>query len=158
NALLGGNGAIYAVRRSRLVPIPAGTLIDDLVLPLLMRLNTACDIVYEPAAVAFEETAAGVATEVKRRPPHACGGVQSLQVLWPLLSPARGWIAFTFMSHKVLRWLCPFLLLGALVHNSILATHAGYRSALWLQGLLYGAACAGAIAPGTSGLVRLLRL
>ena len=38
-------------------------------------------------------------------------------MLWRLLDPRRGWVAFTFLSHKVLRWLCPFFLLGALVAN-----------------------------------------
>src|SRR4029434_5130250 len=149
NALLGANGAIYAVRRSKVVPIPGDTLVDDLVLPLLMWLNTACDVVYDAAVLASEETPADVASEVKCLRRIGAGGFQSLRVLWPLLSPARGWIAFTFASHKVLRWVCPFLLLRALALNLTRAAHPVYRSTLWLQGLLYGAAGAGAIAPGS---------
>jgi glycosyltransferase involved in cell wall biosynthesis/cellulose synthase/poly-beta-1,6-N-acetylglucosamine synthase-like glycosyltransferase len=158
DALVGANGAIYAIRRSRFVPIPCDTLVDDLVLPLLMRLNAGCDIVYDQAVLAFEETAADVAGEFKRRRRIGAGGFQSLRVLWPLLWPSRGWIAFTFLSHKVLRWLCPFLLLGALALNLPLAGNPLYRSTLWLQALLYVGACAGAMAPGSGVLVRLLRL
>jgi glycosyltransferase involved in cell wall biosynthesis/cellulose synthase/poly-beta-1,6-N-acetylglucosamine synthase-like glycosyltransferase len=158
NALVGANGAIYALRRSQFVSIPGDTLVDDLVLPLLVRMSAGCNIVYDQAALAFEETAADVSGEFKRRRRIGAGGFQSLRVLWPLLSPARGWIAFTFMSHKVLRWLCPFMLLGALALNLTLAAHPMYRSTLWLQGLLYLAAGAGAIAPGSGVAVRLLRL
>src|SRR5262249_24384375 len=38
-ALLGANGAIYALRRRLFEPMPADTLADDLMLPLLVRLK-----------------------------------------------------------------------------------------------------------------------
>ncbi len=158
NALLGANGAIYALRRSQFVPMPNDTLVDDLVLPLLIRLNSGCDIVYDEAVVAFEETPADLASEFMRRRRIGTGGFRSLRVLWPLLSPTRGWIAFTFMSHKVLRWLCPLLLVGALALNVPLAPHALYGWALSLQALFYVGAAAGLIVPGSGGAARLLRL
>jgi glycosyltransferase involved in cell wall biosynthesis len=158
NALLGANGAIYALRRSLFVPLPDGTLVDDFLLPLLVRLKTNCEIVYDRAIVAHEETPADMGSEFKRRSRIGAGGFQSLTVLWPLLSPARGWIAFTFLSHKVLRWVCPFFLLGALAANALLLEHGLYRLALSAQGFLYAAAAAGAIAPGSGRAVRLLRL
>src|SRR5437868_1741752 len=55
-ALLGANGGIYAIRKSRFVPIPQGTILDDLVIPLLSKLRHGGDIVYDPRAVADEET------------------------------------------------------------------------------------------------------
>lgn len=158
NALVGANGAIYAVRRSQFVPIPGDTLVDDLVLPLLMRLHRRRDIVYDRAVLAFEETAADVTSEFKRRRRIGAGGFQCLRVLWPLLSPARGWIAFTFMSHKVTRWLCPFLLVGAVALNLPLAAHPLYGVTLSVQALLYITAGLGAIVPGSGAVVRVLRL
>ena len=59
-ALLGANGAIYAIRRSRFVPIPTDTIIDDFVLPLLIRLRHGQRIVYDREAIAEEETPADV--------------------------------------------------------------------------------------------------
>src|SRR5437667_412589 len=53
-ALLGANGGIYALRKSRHVPIPSGTILDDLIIPLLARLKHGGDIVYDPEAVARE--------------------------------------------------------------------------------------------------------
>jgi glycosyltransferase involved in cell wall biosynthesis len=159
NALVGANGAIYALRRSLFAPMPDATLVDDLVLPLLIRLRTGRDIVYDSGIVAYEETPGNLRAEFRRRSRIGAGGFQSLHVLWRLLSPARGWIAFTFASHKVLRWVCPFLLLGALACNIVLL-HDGslYRIALFAQGVLYVAAAAGAIAPGAGSAVRVLRL
>src|SRR6185312_14004596 len=54
-ALLGSNGAIYAMRTELWSPIPAGTIVDDFVIPLMARQRTGCRIVYDCDAVANEE-------------------------------------------------------------------------------------------------------
>src|SRR6185503_13364036 len=46
-ALLGSNGAIYAIRRELFRPIPADTIIDDFVIPLLAKQRSGCRIVYD---------------------------------------------------------------------------------------------------------------
>src|SRR4051794_18278564 len=54
-ALLGSNGAIYAMRRELFVPIPGNTIVDDFVIPLLGKLRTGCRIIYDDQAIAREE-------------------------------------------------------------------------------------------------------
>ena len=44
-------------------------------------------------------------------------------MLWKLLDPRQGWIAFTFFSHKLLRWLCPFFLIGLLAEQCAALGH-----------------------------------
>ena len=88
------------------------TIVDDFVIPLLARVRTGCAIIYDESAIAYEETPPEIAVEFRRRARIGAGGFQSLAVLWPLLDPRNGWIALTFFSHKVLRWLCPFFLIG----------------------------------------------
>lgn len=157
-ALLGANGGIYAIRRELFAPIPDDTLIDDFVIPLDARLRTGCEIVYDPAAVAREETPAEVAAEFQRRSRIGAGGFQCLGRLWPLLSPGRGWVAFTFWSHKVARWLCPFALLGLLTTSFALSDTTFYGLALLAQTAFYLTAFAAARVPGQSRPVKLLRL
>src|SRR5205085_1732560 len=77
-ALLGSNGAIYAIRREVYCPIPDGTIVDDFVIPLLAKLRRGCQIVYDWDAIAREESAAGVASEFKRRARIGAGGWQAL--------------------------------------------------------------------------------
>jgi cellulose synthase/poly-beta-1,6-N-acetylglucosamine synthase-like glycosyltransferase len=113
-ALLGANGGIYAIRRRCFMPIPPGTIIDDFVLPLQAKIRTGCRIVYDPDAVANEETPPHLAAEFRRRARIGAGGFQCLGFLWRLLNPLNGWVAFTFLSHKLLRWACPFFLIGML--------------------------------------------
>jgi cellulose synthase/poly-beta-1,6-N-acetylglucosamine synthase-like glycosyltransferase len=142
-ALLGSNGAIYSIRRDAYCPIPDGTIVDDFVIPLLAKLRYGWKIVYDWEAVAREESAPDVATEFRRRSRIGAGGWQAIGLLWRLMNPRRGWVAFTFFSHKVLRWLCPFFLIGALVANSALWRSPFYAVLMALQLAFYAAALIG---------------
>jgi len=158
-ALLGSNGAIYAIRTELFRPIPGNTIVDDFVIPLAAKLRSGCDVIYDPDAVANEESAPDVKAEFKRRSRIGAGGWQAIGQLWRLLNPANGWIAFTFFSHKVLRWLCPFFLIGMLVANVPLAFDSvGYRLLLAGQLLGYALAVAGAFVPTSVPVSRFFRL
>lgn len=157
-ALLGANGANYAIRRELFVPIPPDTIIDDFVIPLQARLRTGCAILFDHQSVAREETPENLGAEFRRRARIGAGGYQSICLLWPLLHPRHGWISFTFLSHKILRWLCPFFLLGMLGSTLALADHPLYRWALLGQSLLYCAAALAHFVPGRWTLLKPLRL
>ncbi len=158
-ALLGANGAIYGLRRELYTPVPDDTIVDDLVIPLLARLRTGCGVAYEPEAVAREETAADVGAEFRRRARIGAGGFQSVGLLGRLLDPRQGWLAFTFVSHKLLRWLCPFFLVGLAVSNLWLAGEAAiYQWALAGQAGFYAASALAARLPAGPRALRVLRL
>jgi cellulose synthase/poly-beta-1,6-N-acetylglucosamine synthase-like glycosyltransferase len=157
-ALLGANGAIYAVRRSLFTGIRRDTIVDDFVIPLKTRLRTGCTFVYDDDAVAFEDSAPDLASEFKRRSRIGAGGFQSIVALRRLLWPREGWVAFTFLSHKVLRWICPFALIGALVANLLLAVDPPYRVLLVAQVVAYSLAVLGRWVTGTGAVSRVLRL
>jgi cellulose synthase/poly-beta-1,6-N-acetylglucosamine synthase-like glycosyltransferase len=156
--LLGANGGIYAIRRSLFAGIPGDTIVDDFVLPLLTRLRTGCRIVYDETAIAYEETPPEMDAEFRRRARIGAGGFQSIALLWPLLNPARGAIAFTFFSHKVLRWLCPFFLLGAAAANLLLVNVGIYGATLMAFAVLCGMALIGHYLSGGSVVAKVTRL
>lgn len=156
--LLGANGAIYAMRRELVAPLPRGTVVDDFVLPLLAKIASDCRIVYDQDALAFEETAPTVGCEFRRRARIGVGGFQALWILRRLLNPLRGWTAFTFWSHKVLRWICPFCMLIALGTSAALAAGEPYRTAFVLQVAFYLAAALVASLPVGWRLTRRLRI
>jgi cellulose synthase/poly-beta-1,6-N-acetylglucosamine synthase-like glycosyltransferase len=157
-ALLGANGAIYAVRRDLYIPIPDGTIVDDFVVPLLARVKTHCSIIYDHQAVAQEQTPPDVASEFRRRSRIGAGDFQSLSTLWRLLLPRNGWIAFTFLSHKILRWFCPFFLIGLFICNLFLLDRALYQYALLAQGIWLLASLASCIVPAGFRPLKPLRL
>jgi cellulose synthase/poly-beta-1,6-N-acetylglucosamine synthase-like glycosyltransferase len=157
-ALLGCNGAIYAIRRSIFPPVPAGTIVDDFVIPLSARRATGCRLVYDEQAVAREETAPDVRAEFRRRARIGAGGFQSLARLWPLLSPVHGWVSFTFFAHKVLRWLSPFALVGMLLLNLLLLDLPGMGWILAGQLGFYALAVGATWLPPRPRALRVVRL
>lgn len=157
-ALLGANGAIYAIRRRLFPGVRSDTLIDDFVIPLDARLRSGGRIVYDPAAVAVEETAPTMRAEFRRRVRIGAGGYQSIGLLWPLLSPAHGWVAVTFFCHKILRWACPFFLIAALIANALaLGTPTGNRLFAAQLGF-YALAAIGPVLPARPRVMKYLRL
>ena len=158
-ALLGANGAIYAIRRRLYPRLPQRIAVDDFVIPLLARLESGARIEYDAEAIAREETPPEIQSEFARRSRIGAGGFQSLSLLWPLLNPLRGWIALSFVSHKVLRWLCPFFLIGALASSALLSADAAvYRFALGAQVALYSIAFGGYIWPRLGAVHRVVKL
>jgi cellulose synthase/poly-beta-1,6-N-acetylglucosamine synthase-like glycosyltransferase len=157
-ALLGSNGAIYALRRCDYVPIAGDTIIDDFMIPLLVKMRGGKRIVYDIDAIAHEETPSDIKSEFRRRSRIGAGGFQSLVRLWRLLLPVYGWTAFAFWSHKLIRWCCPAFLLLALLANALLAQNDFYRVILALQFAFYALALVGNFAPGNATPVRVLRL
>jgi cellulose synthase/poly-beta-1,6-N-acetylglucosamine synthase-like glycosyltransferase len=157
-ALLGANGAIYAIRRELYKAVPGQTLIDDFVIPLQAKLRSGCSIIYEASAIATEVTPEDVRSEFRRRARIGTGGFQSIGVLWRLLDPRKGWVALSFFSHKFLRWLCPFFMIGALVSNFLLLHSPFYRFILMGQlGFYLVSALAGFLPPKIK-VLRPLRL
>ncbi|MEX2139932.1 MAG: glycosyltransferase family 2 protein [Pirellulales bacterium] len=156
--LLGANGAVYAIRKSIYRAIPQNTLVDDFVIPLYAKIATNCQIVYDADAIAHEETPKSVRAEFRRRSRIGAGGYQCLVILRRILSPRYGWTAFTFLSHKVLRWLCPFFLISLLLSNLVLLNSPIFRSLLAVQIAFYLLAIVVAYVPPQFTLLKPLRL
>lgn len=156
--LLGANGAIYAIRRSAYVPIPGETIVDDFVIPLLSHLKHKLKIHYDTEAVAREECPPTIKDEFRRRTRIGAGGFQSLQWLWPLMLPKYGWLAVTFVSHKVLRWFCPFFLIAVFASNLFLIGQPLYQVLFALQLAFYGLSLVGMFVKANGLMPRLLRL
>ncbi|HEV8149748.1 MAG TPA: glycosyltransferase [Gemmatimonadales bacterium] len=112
DSCLGANGAIYAIREELFWEgIPANTVVDDFVIGMKIR-EQGFRMLYEPAAVAEEESP-NVASEWTRRVRIGSGDFQALALCRRCLAPQFGWFAWMFWSHKVLRWFTPHLCLLA---------------------------------------------
>jgi len=141
-AILGANGGLYAIRKDLFEPVPSSTIIDDFVIPLSIA-QKGYRQVYSPEARGTEETARNVQAELVRRKRIAAGNFQSILLLWRLLNPFRGYIAFTFVSHKIMRWLVPFFMAVAFAANIPLIGRPAYAALFVLQVLFYGSAFIG---------------
>lgn len=144
-ALLGANGAIYAIRRALWQPIRPDTICDDFVIAMNVSAG-GHRLVYEPKAWAEEDTPEEIGEEVKRRIRIGIGNFQALVRHPQYLTRTSAATAFAYVSHKVLRWTAPHLLLLALAASVPLAVQTGSSGwALYAlgQALAYLAAWAG---------------
>lgn len=156
-ALLGANGAIYSLHRDMWRPLAPETIVDDFVAG--MRVHSAGrELVFEPAAIAHEDSAPNLQAEFQRRARLGAGAFQSLTWLAPLLSPACGAVAWAFWSHKVLRWTAPFCLTAGFVTSAVLAAEPLFALLLAAQVAFYLAAALGARYPVRGPAGRILRL
>ena len=131
--VLGANGAIYAIRRAWFRPLPPGTIVDDFLIPMLVRLNRGGSVIFRPSAQAWETIPETVQDEFRRRVRIGAGDAHALRHTWRLLLPGYGMLAVSYWSHKVLRWMGPGLLIGAMASNLWLADRPWARALLLTQ-------------------------
>ncbi len=142
DSALGANGAIYAIRKELFPTLPPHLITDDFVVPMRVRAK-GFSVRYDPEAIATEEAPAGVSNEFRRRLRIGAGNWQALWQCAELLLPWKGFVAISFWSHKVLRWLTPFLLIPALVANGFLLSSQFWLALFILQLLFYAGAATG---------------
>lgn len=156
-AVLGVNGALYALRKNLYTPIPSHIINDDFMIGMQVHL-AGHRLVYEPAALAVEESAPSVQAEFQRRTRIGTGAFQSLSYLKGLLNPKHGYVAFAFWSHKVLRWFCPVFMFIALLTNLFLFAHPLYQATLIAQEAFYLMALIGIHFVNGNRLLKLFRV
>ena len=137
--ILNHNGAIYAFRRERYQPIPEGTIVDDLMIPMMMRLHRGGRVFMAPTAQAWERASAGIGNEFHRRVRIGAGNLHALLWTWPLLLPWNG-TGPAYFSHKFLRWCAPVLLLVGFGANLALLGVPFFRLLFFGQLACYGLA------------------
>lgn len=141
-SVVGGDGAIYAIRRELFTPLLA-TDINDFLNPLQI-VSKGYRGVYDKSAVCYEEAGDSFGKEFRRKVRIVSRSINAVfrapRVLLPWTQP-RHWLAL--VSHKALRWLAPVFLLILFVATLALVKIPLYQIALWLQGLFYGMALAG---------------
>ncbi len=137
-AVLGANGAIYAFHRTRYRPLPAAAIVDDFLIPMLMRLHGGGEVFFVDGARAWETSPTGVRHELRRRVRIGAGDLQALFLTWRLLLPWKGMVAIAYVSHKVLRWLGPWLMLAAFAANLTLLGRPFFAWLFLGQAAFYG--------------------
>jgi cellulose synthase/poly-beta-1,6-N-acetylglucosamine synthase-like glycosyltransferase len=118
--LLGANGAIYAIRRALWKPLASDTICDD----FCVGMNVAAAghrLVYEPTAWAEEDTPDAIEEEFKRRVRIGIGNFQALMRQPEYFYRTSAGTAFAYLSHKVLRWIAPHLILIGVAVSFVLA-------------------------------------
>ena len=139
-ATLTASGALFALRRTAFRPLAPETIIEDFVIPMNAR-NLGYAVLYDPEATATEFAASSVGGEFTRRVRLAVGSFRALKGF--LTTRLDGFTSIAFVSHKLLRWVLPFLLIALLVSNALLIEKSLYRAVFAGQLLFFLWACMG---------------
>ncbi|GIX49591.1 MAG: glycosyl transferase [Candidatus Tectimicrobiota bacterium] len=153
-SVVGMAGCMYALRRALFRPLgietPPGkrslsqSLDDDFLTPLRLRLEGGYRAVMESEALCYEKVAGGCREEFRMRRRVIARAITGLLYMRAVLNPLRFPLyAWQLVSHKVLRWLGPLWLLGALFSSAALAAQPLYRGLLAAQLGFYLCAVAG---------------
>jgi cellulose synthase/poly-beta-1,6-N-acetylglucosamine synthase-like glycosyltransferase len=147
-SMVGGDGAIYAIRRALWRTLPEDA-INDFLNPLQI-VGAGWRGVYEPDAACYEETGGGTRTEYKRRVRIVSRSWRAVFQAREVLNPFRvGLFSWCIFSHKILRWASGLAGLGAAVASADLYLDALLRWPVPVLGLtLVGA---GLMAGTTAG-------
>lgn len=118
-AMMGPFGGCYAIRKEDYARVPSNFLVDDFYIN--MRIFEKGKLaINDVHAIVFENIPDELKVEFRRKVRIGTGNFQNLRKFWKLIFTAR--YGFAFLSHKVIRWFGPFLLLIALAVNIYLAS------------------------------------
>jgi cellulose synthase/poly-beta-1,6-N-acetylglucosamine synthase-like glycosyltransferase len=137
SSLVGVSGALYALRRADLAPLPEDIILDDMWVPMRLRLDGR-DVVFVRDAE-FYDDAFDDEKEFRRKVRTLAGNYQLVtrmpRLLVPFLNPS--WFELT--SHKLARLLCPWALVG-LAASTAIGLALGADAPAWARAWLVVAA------------------
>ncbi|MCP4522115.1 MAG: glycosyltransferase [Cytophagales bacterium] len=119
-SMMGAFGGVYSMRSASFVTVPKGFIVDDFFLTFVV-LEKGKKAINELEAICYEDVSNKASEEFRRKVRISIGNFQNLGRFKKTLFPFYKGLGFSFLSHKVLRWLGPFCILLAIISSGILA-------------------------------------
>ncbi len=156
-SVVGGDGAIYAIRRELYSPLRS-TDINDFLNPLQIIVRGYRGV-YEPSAICFEEAGDTFEKEFRRKVRIVSRSLNAVRraprVLLPWTQP-RHWLSL--FSHKILRWFAPVFLLVLLAASLSLSPQPFFLTTACIQLAFYLLAMIGLVSRSRFAIPRFLSL
>lgn len=136
SSIVGASGSFYAQRKKICQPFVEGMAPDFL--SVLNTVEQGYRAVTEPEAIGVMGSVKSSQDEFQRKVRTLLRGMTTMFYKKQLLNPLKyGFFAFELFSHKIMRWLVPFFLLGILIGNIGLLNIGFYQFTFLLQILFY---------------------
>ncbi|MEM1319764.1 MAG: glycosyltransferase [Bacteroidota bacterium] len=117
--MIGPFGGCYSLRSTHYHDVPPRFLVDDFYITL-KAFEQGGKAINDLEAFCYEGVSHDIWEEYRRKKRISAGNFQNLHTFRHLLKLPFDSLGFAFFSHKVLRWLGPFFIIGALVSSLIL--------------------------------------
>ena len=119
-SMMGPFGGCYAVRKELFRPVPDNFLVDDFYINMAV-LQQGFHCISNLEAKVYEDVSNDLWEEFRRKKRISAGNFQNLAVFRGMLFSRLPGVPFCFFSHKVIRWLVPFLVMITLGSSLFLA-------------------------------------
>jgi cellulose synthase/poly-beta-1,6-N-acetylglucosamine synthase-like glycosyltransferase len=138
--MMGPFGGCYAIRKTLFQPVPPNFLVDDFYINMKV-LEQGYKAINNTKAIVFEDVSNNLSIEFKRKIRIATGNFQNLAKFKHLLFAGVAikskkiaitkhynsfGLAFSFYSHKILRWIIPFIIITIAVSGAFLLENIFY--------------------------------
>lgn len=120
--VMGAYGACFAMRKKLFSPIPVNFSVEDFYQSIQILKNKQQSIM-ELNAICYEDVPNSMIEEFRRKVRISAGNFQNMNYFKHSLLRLDP-IAFCFFSHKVIRWIGPFLLITIFISSAFAATHS----------------------------------
>ena len=115
--LIGGNGALYAIRKDLYTDLPVKKSVMDDFFITTKILQKGYYSTFISSAIGTEQTSKESSGEYRRKVRIGRANFNYLLSYLPLLNPFRPLLAYLFFSHKILRWFAPHIAILLLILN-----------------------------------------
>jgi len=130
-------GPLYGIRRDVYEPIPNDKVCDDF-LPILKTVEKDKRVIFNPEGFAYEVRPKTLKDEFHRRIRSVSCGMASLWMKKNVMSPKYKWVPFFLLSHKILRWVTPFILLLLAFGTMLISDQSVLKAPfIWIQIAFY---------------------
>ncbi len=123
--MMGPFGGCYSLRKELFIKVPPNSLVDDFYICMNV-LKQKKDTINCLDAEVYEDVSNNLKDEFKRKIRIATGNFQNLQTFSGLLFSGKKGLSFSFISHKIIRWLGPFIILASFVFNLIIFSYSKF--------------------------------
>ncbi len=123
--MMGPFGGAYAIRKDLFENVPDNFLVDDFYINMKILQKNYWSI-NNPAAISYDNGTDDIKAEFKRKTRISTGNFQNLKTFYKVLFSKRYLLAFSFFSHKVLRWLTPIFIILLLINSLSLYKISSY--------------------------------
>ena len=144
-SIVGVDGGIDAIRKELYVEM-APDMLPDFVLPLSV-VERGYRVVYEPNAIVAEDALSSTREEFRMRVRVILRALHATWCMRRMFNPFRhGFFSLQLLSHKLLRYSVPFLLILLFVLNGLMVHRGGFWVVAFTgQCALYGVAALGSV-------------
>lgn len=129
--MMGPFGGCFAMRKELYSPVPKTFLVDDFYISMKV-LEKGYKAINMIDAVVYEDVSNNLSDEFRRKIRIATGDFQNLKEFRNVIFSKNFGLSFSYISHKILRWITPVLLILYYLSNLALAFFSKFYLILFI--------------------------